>query len=294
MKEGIIMPNYAKDGEVMYHTGLTKEMIKGAKYALVPGDPGRVEGLAKALDPNAAFVASHRDFTTWTAEVNGQPILVMSTGMGGPCVTFAVEELARLGVKTFIRVGTTGSMQEDLNLGDIVINKAAVRMDGASKAYAPIEYPAAADMRVTLTLEEAARTLKIPFKTGISVSTDSFWPGQERYDSYAATSAAPTREASKNTSTSLHQLRNGKRHPLHTLRRHGPSRRLRLRRSRQKNRQRDSRPARRLRRSRKKIPKDSQARIKNAHRTLSREDLRIEKINGTKKGPIEGLVVRLR
>ena len=108
MKEGIIMPNYAKDGEVMYHTGLTKEMIKGAKYALVPGDPGRVEGLAKALDPNAAFVASHRDFTTWTAEVNGQPILVMSTGMGGPCVTFAVEELARLGVKTFIRVGTTG------------------------------------------------------------------------------------------------------------------------------------------------------------------------------------------
>ena len=118
------MPNYAKDGEVMYHTGLTKEMIKGAKYALVPGDPGRVEGLAKALDPNAAFVASHRDFTTWTAEVNGQPILVMSTGMGGPCVTFAVEELARLGVKTFIRVGTTGSMQEDLNLGDIVINKA--------------------------------------------------------------------------------------------------------------------------------------------------------------------------
>lgn len=185
MKEGIIMPNYAKDGEVMYHTGLTKEMIKGAKYALVPGDPGRVEGLAKALDPNAAFVASHRGFTTWTAEVNGQPILVMSTGMGGPCVTFAVEELARLGVKTFIRVGTTGSMQEDLNLGDIVINKAAVRMDGASKAYAPIEYPAAADMRVTLALEEAARTLKIPFKTGISVSTDSFWPGQERYDSYA-------------------------------------------------------------------------------------------------------------
>ena len=167
MKEGIIMPNYAKDGEVMYHTGLTKEMIKGAKYALVPGDPGRVEGLAKALDPNAAFVASHRDFTTWTAEVNGQPILVS------------------LGVKTFIRVGTTGSMQEDLNLGDIVINKAAVRMDGASKAYAPIEYPAAADMRVTLALEEAARTLKIPFKTGISVSTDSFWPGQERYDSYA-------------------------------------------------------------------------------------------------------------
>ena len=184
MKEGIIMPNYAKDGEVMYHTGLTKEMIKGAKYALVPGDPGRVEGLAKALDPNAAFVASHRDFTTWTAEVNGQPILVMSTGMGGPCVTFAVEELARLGVKTFIRVGTTGSIQEDLHLGDVVINTASVRMDGASRAYAPIEFPAAADMDTVLALREAAKESGIPFKTGISISTDSFWPGQERYDSF--------------------------------------------------------------------------------------------------------------
>lgn len=184
MKEGIIMPNYAKDGEVMYHTGLTKEMIKGAKYALVPGDPGRVEGLAKALDPNAAFVASHRDFTTWTAEVNGQPILVMSTGMGGPCVTFAVEELARLGVETFIRVGTTGSIQEDLHLGDVVINTASVRMDGASRAYAPIEFPAAADMDTVLALREAAKESGIPFKTGISISTDSFWPGQERYDSF--------------------------------------------------------------------------------------------------------------
>lgn len=178
------MPNYAAPGEVMYHTGLTKEVIEGAKYALVPGDPGRVEGLAKALDEKAVYVCSHRDFTTWKAKVSGQTVLIMSTGMGGPCVTFAVEELARLGVETFIRVGTTGSIQEDLNLGDVVINKGAVREDGASKAYAPVNYPAMADLRVTLALEQAAKELRIPFKTGISISTDSFWPGQERYDSF--------------------------------------------------------------------------------------------------------------
>ena len=92
--------------------------------------------------------------------------------------------LARLGVETFIRVGTTGSIQEDLHLGDVVINTASVRMDGASRAYAPIEFPAAADMDTVLALREAAKESGIPFKTGISISTDSFWPGQERYDSF--------------------------------------------------------------------------------------------------------------
>ncbi len=96
------MKNYAGPAEIMYHTGLSAGMIRGAKYALLPGDPGRVEGLAKALDENALFVASHRDYTTWLARVENAPVLVMSTGMGGPCVTFAVEELARLGVETFI------------------------------------------------------------------------------------------------------------------------------------------------------------------------------------------------
>lgn len=178
------MPNYAKPGEVMYHTGLTLEMIQGAKYALVPGDPGRVEGLAKALDPEAVYVTSHREFTSWLARVKGQPVLVMSTGMGGPCVTFAVEDLARLGVENFIRVGTSGSLREDLDPGDVVINKAAVRMDGASKAYAPLAFPAVADLDITLALREAAEELEVPHKLGITVSTDSFWPGQERYDSF--------------------------------------------------------------------------------------------------------------
>ena len=150
------MKNYAKPGEVMYHVGLSKEMLQGAKYALVPGDPGRVEGLAKAVDPGAVYLASHREFTSWLARVKGEPVLVMSSGMGGPCITFVVEELGRLGVTTFIRVGTTGSLQESLNLGDVVISKAAVRMDGAGRAYAPIEYPAVADLDVTVALRAGA------------------------------------------------------------------------------------------------------------------------------------------
>ncbi len=178
------MKKTAAPDEIMYHIGISKNQAGGAKYALVPGDPGRVEGLALALDEHARFLASHRDFTTWIAHINGHAVLVMSTGMGGPCVTFAVEELARLGVTSFIRVGTTGSIQEDLNLGDIVINKGSVRKDGASLAYAPVEYPAVADMKLTFALEKAAEELQIPYKTGISISTDSFWPGQERYDSF--------------------------------------------------------------------------------------------------------------
>ena len=166
--------HYAKEGEVMYHTGLTKEQLAGARYAVVPGDPGRVPGLAKALDPSAVFLTSHRDYTSWLARVSG-----------GPCMSFAVEELARLGVTTFLRVGTTGSIQEGLELGDLVIDRASVRRDGASKAYAPAEYPAVADMMVTLALMKAAESLKVPYQVGISVSTDSFWPGQERYDSFS-------------------------------------------------------------------------------------------------------------
>lgn len=179
------MSGYAAAGEVMYHIGLSNDMLCGAAYALLPGDPDRVEGLARALSPSAKFLASHRDFTSWLAPMKGGAALVMSTGMGGPCVTFAVEELARLGVTTFIRVGTTGSIQEAISPGDVIVNYGAVRMDGASLAYAPAPYPAIADLDVTRALLDGAARASIPVHRGISISTDSFWPGQERYDSFS-------------------------------------------------------------------------------------------------------------
>ncbi len=177
------MKNYAAADEIMYHIGLSKEMLKGAKYALLPGDPGRVEGLAKALG-EAEFLASHREYTSYLAEVAGHSVLVVSTGMGGPSVAIGMEELARIGIENFIRVGTTGSIQEELNLGDVLISKAAVRLEGASRAYAPVEYPAVADLDITFALREAAIELDVPHMLGISASTDTFWPQQERYDSF--------------------------------------------------------------------------------------------------------------
>ena len=177
------MGNLAAFNEVLYHTGLSTSMIKKAEYAILPGDPGRVEVLAKAFG-EAEFIASHREYTSWLTYINGKPILVCSTGMGGPSVSIGMEEFARIGIKKFIRVGTTGSIQEKIKLGDVVINNAAVRLDGASRHYAPIEFPAVASLKLTNALVEAAGEVEVPYHVGISVSSDTFWPGQERYDSF--------------------------------------------------------------------------------------------------------------
>lgn len=177
------MGNTAAPDEILYHIGLSADMIKGAEYALLPGDPGRVEALAKALGA-AEPVGCHREYTSWLADVDGTAVLVCSTGMGGPSVAIGMEELARIGIKNFIRVGTTGSIQPKVELGDVVINKAAVRLEGTSQHYAPVNFPAVASFELTLALQQAAAKLGVPYHTGISVSSDTFWPGQERYDSY--------------------------------------------------------------------------------------------------------------
>lgn len=177
------MQNYAAQDEILYHVGLSREMLKGAEYALLPGDPGRVEALAKALG-SAQYLNTHREYTSWLAVVEGHNVLVCSTGMGGPSVAIGLEELARLGIKNFIRVGTTGCIQENINLGDVIINNAAVRLEGTSAHYAPVNFPAVASLKLTNALNDAAAALNVPHHVGISVSSDTFWPGQERYDSF--------------------------------------------------------------------------------------------------------------
>lgn len=176
--------NYAAFDEVMYHVGFAKKDLQGAVIAVLPGDPGRVEPLAKTLGEGACFIASHREYTSWLARVDGAPVLVCSTGMGGPSVGICLEELARLGITHVIRVGTTGTIQEKISLGDVIINKAAVRLDGTSGHYAPQEFPAVASFSVTGALAQAARSCCAPFHVGVAVSSDTFWPGQERYDSF--------------------------------------------------------------------------------------------------------------
>lgn len=167
----------------VYHLGLSREMIKEAKFAILPGDPQRVPKIAKTFDENAIGLACKREFRTWLGKIKGKPVLVTSTGIGGPSTSIAVEELAQLGVHTFIRVGTTGAIQKEIRLGDVIITTGSVRLDGASAHYAPIEYPAVANYEVLEALIRAAKTTGINYHLGITCSSDTFYPGQERYDS---------------------------------------------------------------------------------------------------------------
>ncbi len=177
------MRNYSKDDEILYHIGLSKNMLKGAKYALLPGDPGRVESIAGQFS-DCRPLSAHREYTSCLCYEGKLPILVCSTGMGGPSVAIGLEELARLGITHFIRVGTTGAIQEKVALGDVIINHSAVRLDGTSTHYAPLNYPAVACFEMTGKLVQSAKETQIPYHLGVSLSSDTFWPGQERYDSF--------------------------------------------------------------------------------------------------------------
>ncbi|MDH4276780.1 MAG: uridine phosphorylase [Acidimicrobiia bacterium] len=173
----------------VFHLGLEAADLAGASLAIVPGDPARVARVAARLT-DSRHLASNREFTSHLGELDGTPVVVCSTGIGGPSVSIAVEELAQLGVRTFLRVGTTGSIQPDVPSGTIVITQAAVRLDGASFHFAPGEYPAASDFWCTKALVEAAEAVGADYRVGITASSDTFYPGQERYDTVAGSVTA--------------------------------------------------------------------------------------------------------
>lgn len=150
-----------------------------AEYVLLPGDPGRSDFIAQSWD-QAHLVASNREYRTFTGVTGGAPISVTSTGIGGPSASIAMEELGRIGVGTFIRLGTCGSIQENIKCGDLIINTAAVRRDGASNLYVEDRYPASASYEVVLALIDACEDLGLTYHVGISCSTGSFYCGQGR------------------------------------------------------------------------------------------------------------------
>lgn len=162
----------ALEKEKLFHISITKE--QGAKYAILPGAPERVEMIAKFLD-ESAFLARNREFTSYVGTLCGERVIVMSTGIGGPSAAIALEELHMAGVRTAIRIGTCGGMQKDIAPGDLIIATGAVRMEGTSKEYAPIELPAVADFSVLSALVRAAEEGGYPFHTGIIQSKDSFY-----------------------------------------------------------------------------------------------------------------------
>jgi len=151
-----------------------------ARYVLLPGDPRRAERIASFFD-EARKVVDYRGYIGYTGKVSGVPISTCSTGIGCPSAAIVVEELAKIGAETLIRVGTTGALQPEIEVGDIVIATAAVRGDGTTGAYLPAEYPAVASFEVVSALLEAAERLKKKVYSGIVLSTDAFYGSDEDF-----------------------------------------------------------------------------------------------------------------
>lgn len=169
------MINYSED-KTMYHIGVAPGQV--GRYVILPGDPKRCEKIAKYFD-DPVFIADHREYVTYTGTLDGVPVSVTSTGIGGPSASIAVEELHMCGADTFIRVGTAGGMDLDVQSGDVVIASGAVRMEGTSKEYAPIEWPAVSDFEVEMALYQAAGNLGLRHHVGVVECKDAFY-GQHK------------------------------------------------------------------------------------------------------------------
>ncbi len=170
------MIDYAQGTGKQYHIGVGKEDI--GQYVILPGDPKRCAKIASFFD-DAKLVGDNREFITYTGYLNGVKVSVTSTGIGGPSASIALEELVACGAHTFIRIGTCGGMDLDVQSGDVVIASAAVRFEGTTKEYAPIEYPAVADFDVTIALRNAAKKLGVRNHVGVVQCKDAFY-GQHR------------------------------------------------------------------------------------------------------------------
>lgn len=144
------------------------------RYVLLPGDPGRCEKIANYFE-NPKLIAHNREYVTYTGELNGVPVSVTSTGIGGPSAVIALEELIHCGADTFIRVGTSGGMQENVMGGDVCIATGAVRFEGTSHEYAPPEWPAVATFEVVQALKNGADKLKLRNHVGVVQCKDSFY-----------------------------------------------------------------------------------------------------------------------
>lgn len=170
------MVDYTEGSGKQYHTGVGPADI--GEYVIMPGDPKRCAKIAEHFD-NAKLVADVREYVTYTGTLDGVKVSVTSTGIGGPSASIAIDELAKCGAKTFIRVGTCGGMQEDVMGGDIVIATGAIRMEGTSREFAPIEFPAVPNLDVTNALVQAAKNLGIRNHAGVVQCKDSFFGQHE-------------------------------------------------------------------------------------------------------------------
>lgn len=170
------MQNYSGEVGLQYHLQIRPGDV--GRYVILPGDPKRCEKIASHFD-HPQLVADSREYVTYTGYLDGEKVSVTSTGIGGPSASIAMEELVRCGADTFIRVGTCGGMDLGVKGGDIVVATGAIRMEGTSKEYAPIEYPAVADLEVTNALVEAAKRCGYSCHAGVVQCKDAFYGQHE-------------------------------------------------------------------------------------------------------------------
>ena len=170
------MIDYTLGSGKQYHIGVAKGEV--GKYVILPGDPKRCQKISEYFD-DAKLVADNREYVTYTGFLDGVMVSVTSTGIGGPSASICMEELVALGADTFIRVGTCGGMDIDVKGSDIVVATGAIRFEGTSKEYAPIEFPAVANLNITNALVEACKTLKQDYHVGVVQCKDAFY-GQHR------------------------------------------------------------------------------------------------------------------
>ena len=166
------MSDYMNGTGIQYHLHIKKGDV--GRYVILPGDPKRVPLIAKYLD-DAKLIADSREYVTYTGYLDGEMVSVTSTGIGGPSASIAMEELYKCGADTFIRMGTCGGIALPVIGGDVVIATGAVRMEGTSREYAPIEFPAVADFDVALALRTAAKKLGLRHHMGVVQCKDSFY-----------------------------------------------------------------------------------------------------------------------
>ena len=167
-----MIPAYSVDPSRQYHIQVAKGEV--GRYVILPGDPKRCAKIARYFD-DPVLIADNREYITYTGPIDGVKVSVTSTGIGGPSAAIALEELANCGADTFIRVGTCGGMQEEVLSGDLVIASGAIRRDGTSREYAPIEYPAVSDYGILTALDEAARNLDMRSHIGVVHCKDAFY-----------------------------------------------------------------------------------------------------------------------
>ena len=170
------MIDYSEGTGKLYHIQVAPGEV--GRYVILPGDPKRCGKIAQYFD-NPVLIADNREYVTYTGTLDGVKVSVTSTGIGGPSAAIAMEELKRCGADTFLRVGTCGGMQLEVKGGDLVIATGAIRAEGTSKEYAPIEYPAVADFDIALAMRQAAASLGFTAHLGVVQCKDSFYGQHE-------------------------------------------------------------------------------------------------------------------